>query len=395
MAVAAARAIDYRGAGTIECLLDAQGHFYFMEMNTRLQVEHPVTEALTGYDLVEWQLRVAQGEPLPETSQQTILNRFEAGGHAIEVRLCAEDPAQQFLPHSGRLLVWQPGNSTRVDHALESGCDVPPYYDSMIAKFVAHAADRTTACRLLADALRDAVVLGVRTNQGFLTACLTHPAFLAGDATTAFIGDHLDALLGAIPALPAPLATLLVYAARAKRLGHDPAQVALPLPWAVPMRIAIDGVARTAQLESLGAGQYRVRCEGNDATLALQHCDDGTATITSQAGRHRIAFAVEGDRVLASVCGQQTVIEDHSLAATARAGAAASGLVRAAMAGRVIVLHVREGQAIAKGAPLLVLEAMKTEHVSVAAMDGIVQRVCVETGAQVATGTLLIELAAA
>jgi len=392
MAVAAARAIDYRGAGTIECLLDAQGNFYFMEMNTRLQVEHPVTEALTGYDLVEWQLRVAQGEPLPETSQQRILSRFESGGHAIEVRLCAEDPSQQFLPQSGRLLAWQPGTTTRVDHALESGCEVPPYYDSMIAKFVAHAADRNTACRVLADALGEAVVLGVRTNQAFLAVCLNHPAFTGGQATTAFIGTHLDALLGAMPSLAAPLAALLVYATRAQRLGHDPAQVTLALPWATPMRISIDGVAVAAQLQSLGAGRYRVSCEDQYEELALLQCSLESATITSRTGRHQIAFAVDRSRLLASLAGRQTVLEDHSLTASANVGSATSGLIRAPMAGRVIALHVREGQTIIKGAPLLVLEAMKMEHFSVAPMNALVTRICVAPGAQVASGTLLIEL---
>ena len=395
MAVAAAGAIDYRSAGTIECLLDARGDFYFMEMNTRLQVEHPVTEALTGYDLVEWQLRVAQGEALPETLQETILNRFEAGGHAIEVRLCAEDPAHNFLPQSGRLPAWQPGTGIRVDHALEAGAEIAPYYDSMIAKFVAHAADRAAACRELAGALREAVVLGVRTNQAFLVACLEHPGFADGSATTAFIGSHGAALLAASPALSVPLAALMVYATRAQSLGHDAARVTLALPWAVPLRLSIDGAVVQAQLQALGGGGYRVVCGEASEDLSLVACGPDRASIISTAGRQSIAFAVDRERLLVSLAGRQTVIEDHSLAGAASAAAANTGLVRAPMAGRVIALQVQEGQTVAKGAPLLVLESMKMEHPSIAPMDAVVVRVCVEAGAQVTAGTLLIELTAA
>ena len=194
MAVSAARAIGYVGAGTIECLLDAGGEFCFMEMNTRLQVEHPVTEALTGFDLVEWQLRVAQGEALPVTDQEAILRRFEAGGHAIEVRLCAEDPDQQFLPQSGKVLAWQPAAGTRVDAALESGMVVPPFYDSMLAKLIAHGTTRDAAREQLARALDETVLLGFASNKRFLASCLRHPRFAVGGATTAFIAQEADAL---------------------------------------------------------------------------------------------------------------------------------------------------------------------------------------------------------
>jgi geranyl-CoA carboxylase alpha subunit len=393
MAVSAARAIDYRGAGTIECLLDAQGDFYFMEMNTRLQVEHPVTEALTGYDLVEWQLRVAQGEVLPETSQETILRRFESGGHAIEVRLCAEDPAHDFLPQSGRLTAWSPGTAVRVDHALEAGIEITPYYDSMIAKFVAHASVRDTACRELAAALRQALVLGVCTNQAFAVACLEHPGFADGSATTAFIGAHGDALRAASPPLPASMAALMVYATRAQRLGHDPVRVALVLPWAVPMRFAIDGVAAMAQLQALGGGMFRVLCGDVSEDLQLIACGPDSASITSAKGHQTLAFAVDRERLLVSLAGRQSVIEDHSLTAAPGSGTPAhSGLVRAAMAGRVIALHVSEGQRVTRGTTMLVLEAMKMEHPSIASMDAVVTRVCVALDAQVTAAMPMIEL---
>ncbi len=395
MAVAAARAISYRGAGTIECLLDAQGNFYFMEMNTRLQVEHPVTEALTGYDLVEWQLRVAQGEGLPETSQEAILSRFEAGGHAIEVRLCAEDPAHGFLPQSGHLLDWQPGTAVRVDHALESGVAIAPFYDSMIAKFVAHGATRNEACKSLADTLRSAVVLGVRTNQAFLAACLEHVEFASGRATTAFIAAHLEELLAAAPPLPAPLAALALYAARAVRLGHDPTRIELALPWSVPMRFTREGVAVEAKLQALGGKSYRVVCKDSAEDFTLAACSRHGITVDSRTGRVSLVCTLNQNGLFLGQAGRQSVIEDQTLASAAATGPAGASQVRAPMAGRVIALHVREGQAVAKGAPLLVLEAMKMEHPSTAPMDAVVTRVCVEQGAQVSTGSLLIELGAA
>jgi geranyl-CoA carboxylase alpha subunit len=180
-AIAAARAVGYVGAGTVEFLLE-DGKFWFMEMNTRLQVEHPVTEAITGLDLVEWQLRVADGEPLP-AKQGDI--RFS--GHAIEVRLCAEDPERNFLPQAGTLTLWQPSGAVRVDHALESGMEIPPFYDSMIAKLIAHAPTRDGARAKLAAALDETVALGIPTNKEFLAAVLRNKEFAEGQATTDFL----------------------------------------------------------------------------------------------------------------------------------------------------------------------------------------------------------------
>jgi len=392
MAVAAARAIDYRGAGTIECLLDTQGHFYFMEMNTRLQVEHPVTEALTGYDLVEWQLRVAQGEPLPETSQDTILNRFESGGHAIEVRLCTEDPARGFLPQSGTLLAWEPADALRVDHALEAPCSIPPYYDSMVAKLIVHRTHRAAACTALGDALAGTVALGVRTNQAFLAACLAHPDFAAGRASTAFIPAHGEEILASIPPLRAALAALVLVATRARRLGHDPCQVALALAWPVPLRFALDGVAHEAGLQALGGNRYRVTSAATAEDLTLDACDAGRVRISSGCGRETLAFAVDHDLLFVQQRGRQTVLEDRTLAGATARTTASAGLVRAPMAGRIAAVQVRVGQAVAKGDSLVVLEAMKMEHPAFAPVDATVKRVCVDAGAQVAAGTLLIEL---
>ena len=395
MAVAAARAIDYRGAGTIECLLDTRGNFYFMEMNTRLQVEHPVTEALTGYDLVEWQLRVAQGERLPETDQEAILRRFETGGHAIEVRLCAEDPQQGFLPQSGRLLRWEPASSVRVDHALQSNVEVPPYYDSMIAKLVAHGPDRAGAITQLVQALRSSTVLGVRTNQAFLASCLNHPLFAGGGATTAFIPMHRAQLLAAAAPLQPGLAALLLYAARANRAGHAPHQIALPLSWPVPLRFACDGVAHQCHVQALGGGQFRVRGVDAEEAFQLVHCDAQVVRVTCASGHASIAYAWHDQTLFASHEGRQTTLEDQTLASARASGSAGAGLVRAPMAGRIVVVQVVPGQVVAKGAPLVVLEAMKMEHPAFAPFAATVKSITVQPGAQVAAGTLLVELDAA
>ncbi len=396
MAVAAARAIKYRGAGTIECLFDADRHFYFMEMNTRLQVEHPVTEALTGYDLVEWQIRVARGEVLPETSQEAILKRFESGGHAIEARLCAEDPAQDFLPESGPLLAWNvdAASGLRIEHALASGSQVAPYYDSMIAKFVAHGSDRDNAREHLQRGLRAAQVLGVRTNQAFLAAALAHRTFIDGDASTGFVGRHLPELLAASAGLRPTLAALVAYCAGAARFGHDPRALALPMPWPVPLSLSCDGIAATAALQGMGGARYRVSYNDVVEEFELLEWALGQARVAGGRGRETVAFVLDGDDLYAAVAGVQSVITDRSLVAAVAPGGAAAGQIRAPMAGRIVALFVSAGQRVEKGAPLLALEAMKMEHPSLAPMNAIVSQVLVEHGAQVSAGALLLELQA-
>src|SRR6478735_3504359 len=190
VAVSAVKALRYEGAGTLEFLLDESGEFYFMEMNTRLQVEHPVTEAITGLDLVELQLRVASGEPLGLVQED-----IKFSGHAIEIRLCSEDAGHDFMPQSGNMALWQMPDSIRVEHALQSGSEIPPFYDSMIAKVISHGADRNDARGRLICGLEQVAAFGVTTNQDFLISCLRHPGFAKGEATTSFIGRHRDELL--------------------------------------------------------------------------------------------------------------------------------------------------------------------------------------------------------
>src|SRR3954447_2407064 len=208
VAVAAVKSIGYEGAGTLEFLLDSSGAFYFMEMNTRLQVEHPVTEAITGLDLVELQLRVAGGEPLGVTQEDV-----KFAGHAIEVRLCSEDAGHDFMPQSGQMALWQVPEGIRVEHALQSGFEIPPFYDSMIAKIISHSSSRDEARGKLICALEQTAAFGVTTNQSFLVSCLRHPGFAAGEATTAFIANNRDELLAPRQdtASEAALAALLLY----------------------------------------------------------------------------------------------------------------------------------------------------------------------------------------
>ena len=184
VAVAAVRSLRYEGAGTLEFLLDERGEFYFMEMNTRLQVEHPVTEAITGLDLVELQLRVASGEPLGMVQEDV-----KFSGHAIEIRLCSEDAGADFMPQSGTMARWRMPEGVRVEHALQSGSAIPPFYNSMIAKLIASGSNREEARSRLICGLEQTVAFGVTTNQAFLMACLRHPVFAKGEATTAFIGE--------------------------------------------------------------------------------------------------------------------------------------------------------------------------------------------------------------
>lgn len=394
MAVSAARAIGYVGAGTIECLLDADGNFYFMEMNTRLQVEHPVTEALTGFDLVEWQLRVAQGEALPVTNQEEIVRRFEAGGHAIEVRLCAEDADQVFLPQSGQVLAWQPGAGVRVDAALESGMMVPPFYDSMLAKLIAHGTTRDAARELLAGALDDTVLLGFASNKRFLAACLRHPKFAAGGATTAFIGQEADDL-----AEP-PVAEAPVVLAAALHAWRGGGRSRLTAAFSLLLRLEVDGAVHAITLKPLGdkgfelvgdGGTVRVSDVVREHDRVRMQGPHGTLTI-------HLAFSESADPLVgeAQWAGRRYVLRDLTLAPMrSGAGVAGDGSIKAPMAGRVVAVLASVGDAVDKGMPLLVLEAMKMEHPVRAFSAGRLVALDVAAGAQVALGQVLARIEAA
>lgn len=372
-ALRAVRAIGYEGAGTLEFLLDADGQFYFMEMNTRLQVEHPVTEAITGLDLVELQLRVASGQPLGLTQGDI---RFS--GHAIEVRLCAEDAAAGFLPQSGRIAKWAPAPGLRVDHALADGAEVPPYYDSMLAKLVAHGADRDSARAALLRGIGDTRVLGVRTNQGFLSDALRHPVFAAGAATTAFIADH-EADLFHEEEGAAALRLAVLARANPGRLAHG---------YPTPVRLARNGEVYDFRLVCLGGGRCLVEQGDQRAEVTVI----GPGVIQVDGVTERAEMQRLGSEMWLHWRGRAWDFEDQSLTAQQVAQHGGDGRVRAAMNGRIADLRVSVGDRVAQGQTVLVLEAMKMEHSHTANLAGQVSAVHVALGDQVSAHQILIEV---
>jgi geranyl-CoA carboxylase alpha subunit len=391
-AVAAAKAIAYEGAGTLEFLLDAEGQYWFMEMNTRLQVEHPVTEAVTGLDLVELQLRVAAGEPLPITQQDVRIT-----GHAIEVRLCAEDPLQGFMPQSGTLAAWRPSPALRTEHALRNGAAVPPFYDSMIAKLVAHGRTRDEARHRLIAGLQDTVALGISTNQQLLQRALSHAVFARGEATTAFIADHADALLAPDAATQAQAELL---AALLLQLGGRgwPSPLAHTLPNA--LRFALDGVVHAARVTPRGKGAFDVALGDQPATQVALLALQGDGALRFSCGGLAEQAVVVGEpggvsepgRAFFHFRGRAFQLDNLTHVAVARAGdGGGDGLLRASMNGRVIALLVAEGDAVAAGQPLVTLEAMKMEHVHCAPRAGRVA-LHVAVGAQVAARHVVAEI---
>ncbi|MEP7297006.1 MAG: biotin carboxylase N-terminal domain-containing protein [Burkholderiales bacterium] len=396
VAVAVAREVGYVGAGTVEFLLDADGSFWFMEMNTRLQVEHPLTEALVGIDLVEWQLRIAAGEPLP-LPQDEVLARYERGGHAIEVRLCAEDPAHDYLPQAGTLRHWHPPRSVRCDHALASGCTVSPFYDSMLAKLIAHAPSRDAAIHQLADALDRTVCLGLATNRGFLARVLRHPSF-AGDAvTTAFLAEHfgdnaarssdagsaLHALIAAANATLAPAAPPALWAG-----WTSSNRVATTAPLRVAEHTEVWQLSGTPDALTARCGEHAHHIIGlaRDSRSMVHAIVDGRP-VSARAVHDGIDAWWLSD-------GVELCVQDLRLVGAAAGTAAVAGALRAPMHGRVTQVLVAAGAPVQAGALLLVMEAMKMEHRIVAPFAGTVAALHARVGDQVAARQVLIETVA-
>jgi 3-methylcrotonyl-CoA carboxylase alpha subunit len=343
--------VDYVGAGTIEFIADASeglraDRIWFMEMNTRLQVEHPVTEEITGVDLVEWQLRVASGEPLPRRQDELSIN-----GWAMEARLYAEDPAKGFLPSIGRLDHLQFGQAEggRIDTGVAQGDTITPFYDPMIAKVIAHGPSRDAARRRLSAMLADTAVWPVRTNAAFLTRALAHPQFVAGTTDTGVIGRDGAAMAEAVPPSPAALsqaAARLVAPSLAPglRLNAAPARTAHFLLDGAAVEVMLDGPAT-------GPAPSTLMCEG----------------------------------------GQVWRLEPwhHKASGAASAG---DGAILAPMPGRVLAVMVTPGETVAKGQKLLTLEAMKMEHTLLAPFDGVVEVLATQAGAQVQVDALLARI---
>jgi geranyl-CoA carboxylase alpha subunit len=386
VAVAAVRSLRYEGAGTLEFLLDEIGEFYFMEMNTRLQVEHAVTEAITGLDLVELQLRVASGEPLGLVQEQV-----KFAGHAIEVRLCSEDAEHDFMPQSGRMAMWCAPEGIRVEHALRSGSEIPPFYDSMIAKIVSHGPTRDEVRSKLICALEQTIAFGVTTNQAFLISCLRHPAFVQGRATTAFIDQHRDELLRNVGASDAVLAALLLhlshFQARPWRSGRS-----LAATFAVPMRLEIDRITHELEISREREGGILVSREGHAQRFEIEELAGHTIRFRADGVTQRVTFHRDGDRLTFQHRGFAHVVRDLTLAAPDAVATNGDGRVRAAMNGRVVALLIKLGDHVEPGRPVLTLEAMKMEHVHVAGIAGKVAAIDVTEGQQVSTGQILVEI---
>ncbi|MEM1194542.1 MAG: acetyl/propionyl/methylcrotonyl-CoA carboxylase subunit alpha [Pseudomonadota bacterium] len=363
-AVRAAKAVDYEGAGTIEFIADASeglraDRIFFMEMNTRLQVEHPVTEEITGVDLVEWQLRVASGEPIPLKQEELSIN-----GHAIEARLYAEDPAKGFLPSTGRLDHLELGGD-RVETGVEEGDEISPFYDPMVAKLISWGEDREEAIADLLDACIGAEIEPVQTNAWFLARLLAETSFQKGDLSTAFIGDNQDRLIDP------PVASDTLLQAAADELvsehhsGHDSY-----------MLKSLRGLRLNRQPEP----SVRLRVDGETYSVELgdQEVWDGYARTIVKDGNVRTffedgaAFNITSDR------------NDAGGAASA-----ADGAILAPMPGKVIAVDVAEGDAVTAGQRLMVLEAMKMEHALTAPFDGTVTGLEASTGGQVQVEAVL------
>jgi geranyl-CoA carboxylase alpha subunit len=380
-AVALARAVNYVGAGTVEFLLDAGGGFYFMEMNTRLQVEHPVTEAITGIDLVEWQLRAARGERF--TRQQPDI-RFR--GHAIEARLCAEDPAHDFLPQAGHIALWRPDESVRTDHALYSGAEVSPHYDSMIAKVVAHGATRDEARQRLARALDNTIVLGLPTNKIFLADVLRDDEFAAHGATTDFLPRRFANILPTTPDAATLAAAAALLAAHAgygewNSWSSNPERA---------MRVTFGDTDIALRFAS---GVYHVSVDGSDIALRIVSIDAPCARVALGDVEETIAFVIEGATIHLARAGQSVSLDNTVHAAPKqRAAGPSDGRLVAPMNGRVVAVNAKPGDTVEGGRALIVLEAMKMEHALSVPAAARVKAVHVVPGAQVAPGQLLVEL---
>jgi 3-methylcrotonyl-CoA carboxylase alpha subunit len=405
-AVAAAKAIGYQGAGTVEFIANQDGTFYFMEMNTRLQVEHPVTEMITGQDLVEWQLVVAAGGRLPLRQEELRID-----GHAVEVRLYAEDPNRNFLPSTGTLVhlrLPEESLNVRVDTGVRQGDTVTPFYDPMIAKVIVHDRDRTSAMRRMAALMGETEVVGVTTNAALLKALCSHPAFVGGEVDTGFIERHHDTLFAKLR--PAD-DRMLAVATLARLMEFEPS-VASYDPW---------DQKNGFRLLDEGHDEMRWKEGERDVAVIARHWRNGSiglelpsGTIETRVRRTdegRLAIWLGGETFAATVVRRPTADGvDYAVFADGasrtlrlvdpldvtqyEAVSSGEGAVRAPLPGKIIDLRVKAGDRVSKGQPLLVLEAMKMEHTLAAPADGTVKTVRYAVGEQVVEGAELVEFEA-
>jgi geranyl-CoA carboxylase alpha subunit len=398
-AVAAALAVGYRGAGTVEFIVDAQNHHYFLEMNTRLQVEHPVTECITGQDLVEWQLRVAAGEPLPLAQEAIMLS-----GHAIEVRLYAEDPYDGFAPQTGAVRYWRPEQAlagrargqaafgeVRIDAGIREGGEVTPYYDPMVAKLIAHGRDRTDAIRRLMAALDDAPLLGLRHNARFLRDLLDHPAFREARMHTTLIDQWQQA---GEPLLQRPQPDALTWALAATALAAQQGGARRP-----------DSVATwgTTLVLAGGSEQRAVRVRPHGAQVQVQLAGAEGFTFDAVRWQDERLYWRQGGVQRSAVCQMQGGQVTLALGATVYQFAELSPFpqndpaldprkLRSPVAGTVCAVAVAVGDQVSAGQPLLCVEAMKMEMWLHARASGTVSALHAQIKDSVAAGSVLAEI---
>ena len=403
-AIDAAKSVNYRGAGTVEFLLDSSGAFYFLEMNTRLQVEHPVTELITGLDLVELQINVAQGQPLGLTQEDIKLQ-----GAAIEVRLYTEDPSQDFLPASGPVDLWQPasGVGVRIDGGISTGQAISPFYDPMVAKVIGYGPDRETARLRLIDALKETVLFGTANNKDFLIQCLEKQRFIDGAATTAFIAEEFNEtdLAVAQPSVEDAAAAAVIdlnleyqrHFARSTLSSHKLKNWTMASGLVSRKQyqfgeslydLSISPLANSPDtyLVSCAQSQQQVEIqlltlEGQSASLLV---NDSTQLATFKLRRQ--------GQLYCSIAGRSAMFKDQIILDGAVDEAVGGGRVVAPMHGLLLEVLVKPGDQVTKGQNLAVLEAMKMHYEIIAEVDGTVEEVTAVAGNQVAADDVLIEI---
>ncbi len=390
-AVAAAKSCDYIGAGTVEFLLDQSGEFYFLEMNTRLQVEHPVTEMITGLDLVEWQLRIANGETLPLQQHELSLS-----GHAIEVRLYAEDPRQDFLPQTGKVLRWQPAGfdamlpNVRIDHGMLEAGEISPFYDPMVAKVIAYGKTREDAIRLLVRAVDDCVLLGVNSNKQFLVNLLRHPIIVAGDTNTAFIQQHFQddvSLHQQVPTLESLAIAATLFAQHKASKTAWQTGIATPLP--LKLKCADQQLSLQVEIDQQ---QVTVRLCDQHCTIQVLEISDTQIIYKVDSVRRKLSYVLDQNQLYLDTANGNLVIENITYAAPEAAEVVGDGKIRAPMDGAIVNLLVNAGDMVVKGQTLLILEAMKIQQQIKSDVDGVVEELIGQVGQQVKKRQLLLNV---
>ncbi|MBU3847035.1 MAG: acetyl/propionyl/methylcrotonyl-CoA carboxylase subunit alpha [Candidatus Acinetobacter avistercoris] len=385
-AVAAAKSCDYVGAGTVEFLLDASGEFYFLEMNTRLQVEHPVTEMITGLDLVEWQLRVANGEKLPLQQSELTLK-----GHAIEVRLYAEDPRLDFLPQTGKILRWKPVESAnvRIDHGMLAQGEISPFYDPMVAKVIAYGENRNDAIRILAAAVEESVLLGVNSNKEFLVNLLRHPVVVAGDTNTAFIQEHFqnDVSLNKQSLTLESLAIIAALFSSASMQSSWNTGIALSLP----LKLRYDD-QKLELIVKRDALKVTVEICGESQTIDIVEQNTEQLIYMINGVRRKVSYVLVDDQVYLDTANGNVSVENITYLPPETAEVMGDGKIRAPMDGSIINVVVNVGDTVSKGQTLLILEAMKIQQQIKSDVDGVVGEIVGQVGQQVKKRQILLNV---